>query len=155
MYPKVFWSHDRNRMGTKHAVGWYAPQTISDKWDRQAGLTHFERTLNLSQNPIRLKPEEVVYFWLRNPFHETKPRSAPIDAAMSAAGVLFNVDKFAADFFDRGAIKATLLAVAGHPPPEEKERIKRMAQDAAKETFREIGPKIRRAIKKAMKDPTP
>lgn len=123
MYPKAFWSIDANRLHTKKLVDWYAPQTIKDKWDKKAGLTHFERTLP-GQDPIPLKLEEVVYFWLRNPFHETKPRSAPIEAAMAAGGVLFNVDQFAADFFERGAIKATILALAGNPPQQERERIK-------------------------------
>jgi SPP1 gp7 family putative phage head morphogenesis protein len=43
---------------------------------------------------------------------------------MSAAGVLYNVNEFAAAFFKRGAIKATILTVEGNPPQAERERLK-------------------------------
>jgi hypothetical protein len=42
---------------------------------------------------------------------------------MSSAGVLYNIDQFASNFFERGAIKATLLTVDGNPIPAEMERL--------------------------------
>ena len=54
------------------------------------------------------------------------PKSSPLQAASTSAGVVLNADKFSALYFERGAIKATLLAVTGNPPPEEKKRIKGM-----------------------------
>jgi hypothetical protein len=40
---------------------------------------------------------------------------SPAEAAMRAAGVLYNIDEFVAKFFERGAIKATLVDRQGQP----------------------------------------
>jgi hypothetical protein len=59
--------------------------------------------------------EQILYWWYPDPFVELGPATSfPARAAAQAAGVLYNVDAFAANFFQRGAIKATLLTVAGN-----------------------------------------
>jgi SPP1 gp7 family putative phage head morphogenesis protein len=55
--------------------------------------------------------------------HETIPGRPPAQAALSSAGVLYNIDQFASNFFERGAIKATLLTIDGNPLPAEMERL--------------------------------
>ena len=74
------------------------------------GLKGFTRIIGSTQ--IELATDEVVYFWLPDPSIEVGPPSwSPVKAALRAAGVLGSMDKFTTNFFDRGAIKATLLTV--------------------------------------------
>lgn len=59
-------------------------------------------------------PKSIVNFWLHDPFVEKGAALAyPAAAALSAAGVLFNMDSFVASFFKRGAIKATIFQAEG------------------------------------------
>ncbi|GIV82774.1 MAG: hypothetical protein KatS3mg051_2128 [Anaerolineae bacterium] len=118
----AYWSHDSNRAGTRRMLGWYAPHTVKPVWDQAQGLVGFER--RLGNRTFSLAPEEVVYIRLPNPLHETKPGRAPAAAALAAAGVLYNVDKFAQVFFERGTIKPTLLTVKGDPPERERQRLR-------------------------------
>lgn len=69
-------------------------------------------------------PDEIMYWWATDPFVEIgPPKSSPAQAAANAAGVLFNVDKFGAAFFERGAIKATLLTTK-NIQKQERDRLK-------------------------------
>jgi SPP1 gp7 family putative phage head morphogenesis protein len=72
--------------------------------------------------------DDVMHIRLPNPMHETKPATAPAITALAAAKVLNNVDKFAAVFFERGAIKVTMLTVTGMPQQAERERLKSVWQ---------------------------
>jgi len=117
---EAFWHKERNRVRVL-GLRWLAPQTMIPVWDETAGLAKFERRINGKK--LDMPTADVVYFALPNPLHETKPGPAPAQAAMADAGVLYNVDLFAASFFERGAIKATLLTVEGNPPKAEMERL--------------------------------
>lgn len=117
---EAFWHKERNRVRVT-GIRWQAPWTIEPQWDESAGLTSYKRTLGM--RTITYAPEEVVYLHLPGQ-HETKPRTSPAHAAMAAAGVIHGKDVFAKTFFDRGAIKATLLQVTGNPLPEERKRLK-------------------------------
>ena len=99
------------------------PPTITPEIDEDQGLTGFTRYLN--GQPKTVTTADIVYLWRPDPFVEIgPPLSSPVSAALSAANVLLNVDLFAAAFFQRGAIKATLLTVEGNPPKAEREALK-------------------------------
>lgn len=117
---EAFMLKQMNRVRVRE-LKWLAPWSITPKWDENDGLLGFERRLSRTVGmwPI----ERVVYLRLPGQ-HETKPRTPPAQAAMAASGVLYNADMFAKLFFERGAIKATLLTVEGNPLPEERERLK-------------------------------
>lgn len=115
-----FWMKEKNRVRIVN-LRWLAPQTMTPIWDEEKGLTAFERRIGGQKRD--LQRDEIVYFALPNPLHETKPGPAPAMAAAAAAGVLYNIDAFASAFFERGAIKATLLTVEGNPPKAEVEKL--------------------------------
>jgi len=99
------------------------PSTIEPVITETAGLTGFWRTPGATRKWATT--DDVVYLWKPDPYVEIgPPQSSPVMAAMSAAGVLFNIDAFAAAFFQRGAIKATMLTVEGNPAEPEKDRLK-------------------------------
>lgn len=103
------------------------PTSVRHKIDKDTGEITFIR--DVKGKPENFTTKEISYFWKPDPFVELgPPNGSALQAAASAAGVTLNVDKFADAYFDRGAIKATLLAVQGTPPKEEKERIKTLWQ---------------------------
>lgn len=99
------------------------PTTVTPKLDQAQGLTGFERRLGSTK--VEIPVESMVYFWLPDPTVEIGPPNAfPCQAALAAGSVLFSVDEFATQFFQSGAIKATILKVAGNPGTDERGRIK-------------------------------
>lgn len=91
------------------------PSSVTPVMDQVHGLTGWKRQVGSMTKPVKL--EEIIYWWYPDPFVELGPATSfPARAAVQAAGVLYNVDAFAANFFKRGAIKATLLTVAGNTP---------------------------------------
>jgi len=110
---------ERNRMRVL-GLRFLSPDTMAAVWDTRNGLTHFERSI--VDTRTRFLPEEIVYFWSKG-LHETTPRPSPAQNAANAAGVLFSMDAYTKAYFDRGAIRATLLTYDG-PPPSEADRAK-------------------------------
>lgn len=112
----------RNRGGRVDALRWFAPSTMTPVWDTTAGLVGFDR--KLSSGTFRLSAEDVLYFALPNSQHETEPAPGPVAKALADAGVIVNLNRFAAAFFERGAIRATILTIDGNPPESERLRVK-------------------------------
>ena len=118
----AYYWRERNRVVTTglRYIRW---DTVEPQIDGTAGLTGFIRKVNGQRIPVPV--EGITYFWLPDPYIELgPPLSSPVMAALAASGVLNNLDKFAAAYFARGAIKATLLTVTGNPPQAEKDRLK-------------------------------
>lgn len=125
--PAYVW-REYNRATTK-ALRYVAPSTIAAKIDSVQGLTGFER--NIGTRRIQATPDDLLYFWKPDYTVEIGPPTVtPAGAALAAAGVLYNVDQFAAQFFKRGAIKATLLTVDGAPQKDQVNELKRWWQKA-------------------------
>ncbi len=133
----AYLEQERNIVATK-GLRYLLPTSIKPVLDHEAGLVAFERNLGNGQR-VQLSPKDLCYFWKPDPFVEIgPPLSSPVKAAMAAAGVSMNVNKFAEAFFARGAVKTTLLTVAGAVAPQERERLEswwaRVAQ-GVKNTF--------------------
>ena len=118
---EAFWFTERNARRPLN-VKWLAPHSVIPQWSASLGLTGFKRMLGNGQH-IMLDVDEVTYFRLPNPLHETKPGTSPVEAASQASNILYSVDRFSEAFFKRGAIKATLLTVDGNPPRAEMEKL--------------------------------
>lgn len=118
---RAFWFKVRNRRNVPLELRWLAADTMTPVWDSQAGITAYER--QVGNRRTVLAAEDVLYFRLPNPMHETEPGVSPVMAALSDAAVLHHMDDFVASFFKRGAIKATLLTVEGNPPRQEMEKL--------------------------------
>lgn len=120
---EAFWFKKMSMANTVYSLRWFSPLATKPIWTAD-GLTSFERKTKKNLESERYDAEEMVYYWIPDPMEETKPDAPLAAAAMAAANVLFNVDTFAATFFERGAIKATLLTVEGNLAPQEKSRLK-------------------------------
>jgi hypothetical protein len=99
--------------------------SIRPVYDENNGeLLYFERTMN-GKIMEPLDVEDVLYFWPTDDAVENgPPQDWPALAALQAAGVLYSVDGFATMFFDRGAIKVTLIATKGNVVEAERDRLK-------------------------------
>ena len=105
------------------ALRWMAASTIKPII-KSDGLQYFERRVN--QQTMRLEVDEVLHFWLPDPEVEIgPPKSSPVASALVAAGALKSVDDYVTTFFERGAIKATILQMTGNPVQAEREKMKR------------------------------
>mgnify|MGYP006921313938 FL=1 len=108
---KAYLWKEYNALKTK-GLRYILPNSVQPVIDPILGLTGFQRYAGSYQ--IAAKPEDIVYFWLQDPLVEIGPPSAyPALAAAKAAGVLYNVDEFATQFFKRGAVKVTLFEAEG------------------------------------------
>lgn len=102
---------------------WLMPMSIEPQWDSENGLIGFKRTL--SKEDVRQIPvEKMCYFTVPNPFHETLQATSVAQAALAESKVLYNLDDFARKFFERGAVKATVLKVDATTPPAERAKLK-------------------------------
>lgn len=121
LYGQCYLIREKNTVGTNEQLRWLLPTTITPKLDSNAGLTGFTRTLNQQKIPLGL--EQIVYFWQPSLEHEIGPGIGPAHVALRSAAVLHNLDTYLEGYFERGAIRATLLTIEGNPPPSDKQRL--------------------------------
>jgi len=120
---EAFWFIERNRV-KPIALRWHAPSSVVAIWDEDRGLVGYERQLGQGKTAT-FEPTDYVYMRLPNFLHETKPGISPAQAAMRAAGVLYQKDEYEQGYFERGAIKATLLQVPPGTPKTERDSLER------------------------------
>ncbi len=116
----AYWLKERRGrvlIGLRHL----AAATITPLLDTERGLVGFQRTVGA--RTLKFSPDDVVYFFEPSPDVEVGPGRPLLEAALEAAGIAANANQFVSQFFRRGAITATLLAVEGNPPAEESRRL--------------------------------
>jgi len=101
-----------------------APHTITPQIRRE-GLEYFDRVTDQGISE-RLRPADLLYFWLPDSDVEIGPALAsPMSAAMSAAGLALNMGTSMSRVSERGFIPPTLIGVDGMTLPGEKERVEK------------------------------
>jgi len=119
---RAYWFRERNLLRTL-AVRWLRPDSVRPDIGRD-GLRGFSRSVG--GQSIDMTADDLVYFWLPDPFVEIGPaENYPGRAALNAAGVLRSLDSFLTAYFDRGMVKATLLTDENATvTPEERNRVR-------------------------------
>jgi HK97 family phage portal protein len=122
MAGKCYLFRERSQAGTK-ALKYHLPDSVRPEINKTTGeIKYFERVVNMQPKPFKV--DDYVYFWLPDPYVEVGPPiNFPAQAAANACGVLLQMDVFAANFFERGAIKAMLLTVSGMPAEAERQKL--------------------------------
>ena len=119
---KAYLFNSKNRVITLD-LKYLNPTSVTPVLDEVDGLTGFKRQLKSRTKDFDV--EDIIYFWLEDPYVEIGPPNvSPAKAALMAAGVLANVDEFVAAFFKRGAIKATIFSSKGMSEDEAKGFVK-------------------------------
>lgn len=116
----AYWYRLRNRVKMT-GLQWLDPTATAPYLSLTGEITWFDHSA--ANGLQRLSTEDVVYIW-NHGLSETEPASPPAAAAAQAAQALYNTNAFVRAFFERGAIKATLLTVDGAPSKEEREKLK-------------------------------
>lgn len=126
-YNAAYWEIGTNRFGMNVTPFWLATPTITPDIDQtaahpQQAVRGFFRT---GGRGGYLQPKQVAYFWGPSIAIELGPDSlmAPVAVTLAAAGLLHYLDRFATSFFQRGAVKVTLLTVEGDPKKGEVEKL--------------------------------
>ena len=129
IYGEAYWYKIRTRGRQIDSLKYLAPDTMTPNWGN-VGVETYDRQLDNMRLPTPLPADDVVYYRLPNPMHETDPGVSPVTAALADIGVMVNLNTFAAAFFKRGAIRTTLLTVDGVPQPAERDKLKAWWQRA-------------------------
>lgn len=125
---QAYWFRERNLMRTLN-VRWLHPSSIAPRLSRE-GLQGFTRTLGGESIPYEV--DDIIYFWLPDPYVELGPaKHWPGKAALGAASVLSSMEVFLAGYFERGMIKATLLKYMTPISVDEGQRVKEWWQRVA------------------------
>jgi hypothetical protein len=126
-YAASYWAKIGNGNALQR-VRFLDPTTIEPIYGMQGGgLQYFKRSVGGRQIRIEYDPEtetspDLGWVWLHDT-NEAGPGMAPEHVAKRPANILGNIDKFAENFFDRGAISQHWITAATNPGPEEKERL--------------------------------
>ena len=95
--------------------------------DAKKGIVGFEQ--HLGGRPVaKWLPREIVYQPLWGPDNDIDPGVAPALVATIAGGLNENSLRFAANFFEHGAIPPVILTSQGNVPDQEITRIRDMWQ---------------------------
>lgn len=113
----------KNKLITKELRYWVS-DTIRPRISKEIGLEGFIRVVNGIEVQFDfngtisslIPPDQLIYFWLPDDSVEIGPPNIyPAQAAMNAAGVLFNLDAFFNQHAKSGLVKAFLATMKGLP----------------------------------------
>lgn len=124
---EAFWMKNKALTQRMMNLRWLAAPYINPVYDAAQGIVGFKR--NLGQGDDTFKPEQIVYFWIQNPMGELTPDIPQVLAAATSAGVILNYEEFVSKFYERGAVKATILKVDRSTPPKERARLREFWQN--------------------------
>lgn len=112
MTGKAYLFLETNKSGYIKSVQYCAPSTIEAVRGNNNEITGYKRRVG-SQTVI-VPPSNILAIYDPDYCVESgEPKSSAAQAALVSAGVLYNADHFISDYFERGAIKATVLSMDG------------------------------------------
>jgi HK97 family phage portal protein len=126
---EAFWLKDKSLTSKMLGLRWLASPYIDPVYDSQKGIVGFKRNLGNNGGSIDLGNEQIVYFWVQHPLAELTPDIPQVLAAIKSADVILNYEEFVSKFYERGAVKATILKVDRSTPPKERNRLREFWQD--------------------------
>lgn len=97
------------------------PTTIKPKYEAEAGLVGWKRTINGKVREFDL--DEIAYVWLPNRRRELGPGTPPAVASLAAAGVLRYMDIFSNKFFEDGTMMPLVIGIDDGTPETDVQRI--------------------------------
>jgi HK97 family phage portal protein len=125
LYGRAYWTKDiENRIPVPV---WLLPTLVQPFYQSGKGLVRYDYWAGIdsvySGRHIQFQPDELVSFELPSIGSEGWYGIAPAYVAANSAATLYGIDRFASGYFDRGAIKATVLSVEGNPTQKHKDEL--------------------------------
>lgn len=124
---EAFWLKEQSVLNTLMSLRWLAAPYIMPKYDEQEGIVGFERSVGNKTDMF--SPDQIVYFWIQNPLTELTPDIPQVLSAATSAGVIINYEDFVSKFYQRGAVRATILKTDRSIPPKERNRLREFWQN--------------------------
>ena len=104
-------------------IRWLMPTSVDPVWDLETGLVGFRRYLS-KDDKRDFEASDFCFFTIPNATHETAFAPSPLASAADAANVMINLNAFANQFIERGAVKATIISVDPAMPKAERQVLK-------------------------------
>jgi 2'-5' RNA ligase len=124
---KAYLLRGKNIGDVTKALHFLIPTTIQEIVNTQTGeIDHFER--NVNGRVIKYAPDskDLIKIWLLDHTTELLPsRHTAVNAIFNSTGSIYFADLFIRNFYERGGIKPTVLALKGAIFNEKKEDIER------------------------------
>jgi 2'-5' RNA ligase len=124
---KAYLLKGKNIADKTKALNFLIPTTIREIVDTRTGLIdHFERLVN--GQVIKYSPDDpnLIKIWLLDHTTELLPsKHTAVNAIFNSAGSIYFADLFIKNFYERGGVKPTVLALKGAIFNEKKEDIER------------------------------
>lgn len=124
---EAYWLKNKSLVQKMMNLRWLASPFISPVYDDMQGITAFRRNTGMGDETF--SPEQIVYFFIQNPLGELAPDIPQALAASISADVVLNYEDFVKKFYERGAVKATILKVDRSTPPAERKRLREFWQN--------------------------
>ena len=125
---EAFWFKERAVLGSKMLkIQWLASPYIEPIYSENEGIVGFKR--NIGTGDTVFTKDQIAYFWIQNPLSELFPDIPQTIAAANSADVIINYEEFVSKFYERGAVKATILKVDRSTPPKERNRLREFWQN--------------------------
>ena len=116
---KAYAKLEVNSSGYIQALRYLVPTTITEHYDKLGVCDYYERTIKGVK--YQIPPTEMLAIYDPDWTTENGPgKSSAARAALTSAGVLYHTDLFITRYFQRGAIKATVLTTLGFSETEAK-----------------------------------
>lgn len=126
LYGRSYWTKDvENKIPVPY---WLLPTVVIPRYISGKGLVYYDYYAGIdseySSKHIQFLPNELVKFEYPSLSSEGYYGISPSYVASNSASTLLGIDRFANQYFDRGAIKATVLGVEGNPTQKQKDELK-------------------------------
>lgn len=124
---KAYLLRGKNALQVTKALNFLVPTTITEVTNPATGLfDYFERRVNGRAERYQFNDPNFIHIWQMDHTVELLPsKNTAAQAVMNATGQLYWTDLFVSNFFQRGGIKPTVLALKGAVWSDRKEEIER------------------------------
>jgi HK97 family phage portal protein len=119
----AFWLHLRSAGGANRGAQWLNPFTVNVEWG-DAGRTYAQNINGVRFPQTGVWTDEEVLFWREyNPVDDVTFGVSAAGVALGDAQLMHSLTRFAATFFEGGAMPVTVLSVAAGTSDPDRERI--------------------------------
>ncbi len=100
----------------------FIPSSITPQYNTMSGIEYFKR--KLKEETVKIPVDEMIYLMRPSSRSEVGAGVSDAKVALAAAGVIGNLDNYAAAHFNNGALNPTLISTQGQVQEVDRARFK-------------------------------